>query len=86
MSNVTKTYLLPKKILYKSGNIENEKALFDNEREQIFVSEKNYCICTSAVLYCFHAKVKCVCIVDKTGVLHKTVHTWRSRQGKKAAT
>ena len=45
MSNVTKTYLLPKKILYKSGNIENEKALFDNEREQIFVSEKNYCIC-----------------------------------------
>lgn len=44
MSNVIKNYLLPTKIIDSFGNIDNKNALLDNKRDQIFVSETNYCI------------------------------------------
>ena len=44
MSNVIKNYLLPTNIIDSFGNIDNKNALLDNKRDQIFVSETNYCI------------------------------------------
>lgn len=44
-SNLVKEYIAPTRILAKSDNVENEKALLTNNSKQIFLKEKNYLRC-----------------------------------------